>query len=69
MEGQMSIGPTALDAVHVQIAYRLGHGWDVVIGSRRNGESWSQADRRGYDYLTTEELADVLHQEVERLFG
>lgn len=69
MEGQMNINPTALDSVVIQANYRLGKGWDASFTTRRNGDTWAGGERRLYDLLTTDELAQVICDEVARAFG
>lgn len=69
MEGQQHLGQTAIDAVVVNIGYRFGHGYDVTVQHRRNGQRWQDAERRVYDYLTGPEAAQVVCEELDRLLG
>lgn len=69
MEVQMNLSRTALDNLHIQCAYRFGYGWDMTIGARRNGQTWGEAERRSYEYLTSDELAQVICDEVARLLA
>lgn len=69
MEGQMRISDTALDALVIQCNYRPGQGWDAVIQSRQNGQTWAGSERRLFEYLTTDELAQVLDDEILRILG
>jgi hypothetical protein len=69
MDGQMSLHGRALDAFHVQALYEFGSGWTARVGARANGQTWGETEVRLYEYLTTDELLDVLAAELGRLFG
>ena len=51
----------APESVQVAAQYVAGHGWCCSIGVRRQFQSWAEASRGEYEYLTTEELVDVLN--------
>lgn len=69
MDGQLQFGVPALEAVNVSAMWSFPTGWDLRITARRSGRSWSEGETRTYDYLATEELADVLAEELGRLLG
>lgn len=69
MEGQMHISDLALDAVVIQANYRPGQGWDLALQARRNGQTWGDTTRRLYSYLTTDELLQVVDDEMARAVG
>lgn len=69
MEGQQHLGQTAIDNVVVNIGFRFGQGYDVVVSYRRNGQTWAKSQRRVYDFLTGPEAAQVVAEEVDRLLG
>lgn len=66
MEGQMHISDLALDAIVIQANYRPGKGWDLSVQSRRNGDTWAQSPRHLYEYLTSDELAQVVGDDLDQ---
>lgn len=54
----------APEAVHVAATYVVGRGWYVHLGVRRQFEPWAEATRSTYERLTTEELVQVVEDEL-----
>lgn len=69
VDGQERLFRLAVEALNVSAVHEWNRGWRVTIGARRQDEEWSDAGRRTYTYLTTEELFDVIVAELERIFG
>lgn len=69
MEDQSRLFRLAVESVHVHCVHEWNRGWRVGIGSRRGDEEWEQAEKRSYTYLSTPEMVDVIHAELERIFG
>jgi hypothetical protein len=69
MDGQLQFGVPALEAINVSCWWDFPTGWTLRITARRSGRSWAEGETREYDYLSTDELEDVLAAEVGRLLG
>lgn len=67
MEGQLPLGAPALEAINLNCWWEFPSGWSLRLTARRSGRSWADGQTRTYDFLTTEELVDVLVEEVGRL--
>jgi hypothetical protein len=67
MDGQLQFGVPALEAINVSCWWDFPTGWTLRITARRSGRSWAGGETREYDYLTTDELGDVLAAELGRL--
>jgi hypothetical protein len=52
--------PGEPEAVNVMATYTPGQGWSLIIGVRRQFETWADASQGRYDYLTTAELVSTL---------
>jgi hypothetical protein len=60
----------APEALHVAATYVVGRGWFVHLGVRRQFEPWAEATRATYEQLTTDELVQVLEDELgQKLLG
>ncbi len=67
MHGQMSLYRTAVTDLHVQAHHSVGRGWEVRVGARRQLETWGEADKSSYDFLSTAELLDVVCAALGRI--
>jgi hypothetical protein len=56
--GRLFVG--APESVSLAAQYVVGHGWCCSIGIRAQFQTWADAARGEYEYLTTEELVDVI---------
>jgi len=62
--GQERLIVGAPEAVHVAATYVAGRGWHLQLGVRRQFEEWREAHRDVYELLSTEELLQVLEDEL-----
>lgn len=58
----------APEAMHLQATYVIGSGWHLSIGMRRQDEQWTGSYRATYTHLTTEEMVDVVCEELAGMF-
>lgn len=58
----------APEAMHLQATYVHGQGWHLTFGMRRQDEQWSGSYRCTYTHLTTDELVDVIGEELSTAF-
>lgn len=57
------------EALVVSAHYVVGSGWSLKISVRRQFQLWSAASTGFYEYLTTEELFDVIGANLELELG
>ena len=58
--GQQRLWIGAPESVAITASCTPGQGWTLTVSVRRQFESWADAATGHYDFLTTEELADVV---------
>jgi hypothetical protein len=59
----------AVEALNVQMWYVPGEGFLVRVVARRQGDTWTEAERTEYTHLSAPELVDVVDSELGRLLG
>lgn len=64
MSEQTRLFELALEAISVQANYVPGEGWQVQIAARRQGDPWGSAPWEHYTRLSSEELFEVVTQEL-----
>lgn len=69
IQGQGKLFQLAIEGVSVQAHYRHGHGWEVALTWRRQGEGWASDPWHRFDHLTTGEMLDVIAVELELALG
>lgn len=69
MHEQTRLFRLAPDAIAVACVYTHGRGWRTSITVRRSGEEWENSDTRRYEDLTSDELVQVLGDDLIAALG